>query len=191
PCVTVKEISLIPLIGQSESDLKQFNFVIKAIKKHPQDILGKCIGTQSLHNIVNYAQNELLKKGFITSQIVVSPQDLSQGNLNLSIQIGRLNKIVIQEGKISSLQLKTGLPFKAGDIVNLKRLDQGLENLKRVYAVDMQITPATAQDKELTGYSDLILKLQALQKVNFNLSVDDSGNQDTGTYMGNIGIGIN
>ncbi|WP_162900108.1 ShlB/FhaC/HecB family hemolysin secretion/activation protein, partial [Acinetobacter baumannii] len=105
--------------------------------------------------------------------------------------IGRLNKIVIQEGKISSLQLKTGLPFKAGDIVNLKRLDQGLENLKRVYAVDMQITPATAQDKELTGYSDLILKLQALQKVNFNLSVDDSGNQDTGTYMGNIGIGIN
>ncbi|MDR8438646.1 ShlB/FhaC/HecB family hemolysin secretion/activation protein, partial [Acinetobacter baumannii] len=142
------------------------------------------------HNIVNYAQNELLKKGFITSQIVVSPQDLNHGNLNLSIQIGRLNKIVIQEGKISSLQLKTGLPFKAGDIVNLKRLDQGLENLKRVYAVDMQITPATAQDKELTGYSDLILKLQALQKVNFNLSVDDSGNQDTGTYMGNIGIGI-
>ncbi|MBC6819799.1 hemolysin activator protein, partial [Acinetobacter baumannii] len=30
-----------------------------------------------------------------------------------------------------------------------------------------------------------------LQKVNFNLSVDDSGNQDTGTYMGNIGLGIN
>ncbi len=145
PCVAVKKISLIPLTGHSESDLQQFNFVIKAIKKHPQNILGKCIGTQSLHNIVNYAQNELLKKGFITSQIVVSPQDLNQGNLNLSVQIGRLNKIIIQEGKISSLQLKTGLPFKAGDIVNLKKLDQGLENLKRVYAVDMQITPATAQ----------------------------------------------
>ncbi len=191
PCVAVKKISLIPLNDQSESDLQQFNFVVKAIKKHPQNVLGKCIGTQSLHNIVNYAQNELLKKGFITSQIVVSPQDLNQGNLNLSVQIGRLNKIIIQEGKISSLQLKTGLPFKAGDIVNLKRLDQGLENLKRVYAVDMQITPATAQDKELTSYSDLILKLQPLQKFNFNLSVDDSGNQDTGTYMGNIGIGVN
>ncbi|MFA2902887.1 ShlB/FhaC/HecB family hemolysin secretion/activation protein, partial [Acinetobacter pittii] len=186
-----KKISFIPLNDQSESELQQFNFVVKAIKKHPQNVLGKCIGTQSLHNIVNYAQNELLKKGFITSQIVVSPQDLNQGNLNLSVQIGRLNKIVIQEGKISSLQLKTGLPFKTGDIVNLKRLDQGLENLKRVYAVDMQITPASVQDKELTGYSDLILKLQPLQKVNFNLSVDDSGNQDTGTYMGNIGLGIN
>lgn len=191
PCITVKKISLIPLNDQSEAELQQFNFVVKAIKKHPQNVLGKCIGTQSLHNIVNYAQNELLKKGFITSQIVVSPQDLNQGNLNLNVQIGRLNKIVIQEGKISSLQLKTGLPFKTGDIVNLKRLDQGLENLKRVYAVDMQITPATAQDKELTGYSDLILKLQPLQKVNFNLSVDDSGNQDTGIHMGNIGIGIN
>ncbi|OTM42847.1 POTRA domain-containing protein, partial [Acinetobacter pittii] len=126
PCVVVKKISFIPLNDQSESELQQFNFVVKAIKKHPQNVLGKCIGTQSLHNIVNYAQNELLKKGFITSQIVVSPQDLNQGNLNLSVQIGRLNKIVIQEGKISSLQLKTGLPFKAGDIVNLKKLDQGL-----------------------------------------------------------------
>lgn len=66
PCVTVKEISLIPLIGQSESDLQQFNFVIKAIK-HPQNILGKCIGTQSLHNIVNYAQNELLKRFYYQS----------------------------------------------------------------------------------------------------------------------------
>ncbi len=155
PCVVVKKISFIPLNDQSESELQQFNFVVKAIKKHPQNVLGKCIGTQSLHNIVNYAQNELLKKGFITSQIVVSPQDLNQGNLNLSVQIGRLNKIVIQEGKISSLQLKTGLLFKAGDIVNLKKLDQGLENLKRVYAVDMQITPATAHNsgnvKEVTA----------------------------------------
>jgi len=191
PCVAVKKISLVPLSGQSESELQQFNFVVKAIKKHPQSVLGKCIGTQSLHNIVNYAQNELLKKGFITSQIVVSPQDLNQGNLTLSVQIGRLNKIIIQEGKISSLQLKTGLPFKVGDIVNLKKLDQGLENLKRVYAVDMQIAPATHQDKELTGYSDLILKLQPLQKVNFNLSVDDSGNQDTGIHMGNMGVGVN
>lgn len=144
PCVAVKKISLLPLKDQSVADLKQFDFVVKAIQKHPQVVLGKCIGTQSLHNIVNYAQNELLKKGFITSQIVVSPQDLNQGNLYLSVQIGRLNKVVIQEGKISSLQLKTGLPFKAGDIINLKKLDQGLENLKRVYAVDMQLTPAVS-----------------------------------------------
>ncbi|PTV52116.1 ShlB/FhaC/HecB family hemolysin secretion/activation protein, partial [Acinetobacter seifertii] len=191
PCVAVKKISLVPLKEQSVADLQQFDFVVRAIQKHPQAVLGKCIGTQSLHNIVNYAQNELLKKGFITSQIVVSPQDLNQGNLYLSIQIGRLNKVVIQEGKISSLQLKTGLPFKTGDIINLKKLDQGLENLKRVYAVDMQLTPAVSTDKELTGYTDLILKLQPLQKVNFNLSVDDSGNQDTGIHMGNIGLGVN
>lgn len=191
PCVAVKKISLVPLKDQSVADLQQFDFVVKAIQKHPQVVLGKCIGTQSLHNIVNYAQNELLKKGFITSQIVVSPQDLNQGNLYLSIQIGRLNKVIIQEGKISSLQLKTGLPFKTSDIINLKKLDQGLENLKRVYAVDMQLTPAVSKNEELTSYTDLILKLQPLQKVNFNLNVDNSGNQETGTYMGNVGIGVN
>lgn len=165
PCVAVKKISLIPLKEQSVTDLQQFDFIVKAIQKHPQAVLGKCIGTQSLHNIVNYAQNELLKKGFITSQIVVNPQDLNQGNLYLSVQIGRLNKVVIQEGKISSLQLKTGLPFKTGDIINLKKLDQGLENLKRAYAVDMQLTPAVSAEKELTGYTDLILKRLCCTKI--------------------------
>ena len=35
-------------VGYAGTDLQQFNFVVKAIKKHPQNVLGKCIGTQRL-----------------------------------------------------------------------------------------------------------------------------------------------
>ncbi|WAU72331.1 hypothetical protein O1450_09345 [Acinetobacter sp. TR11] len=44
-------------------------------------IIGKCIGTQSLQNLVRYSQNELLKKGMITTQITAQPQDLNTGIL--------------------------------------------------------------------------------------------------------------
>lgn len=40
PCVAVKQISLVPLNDQSESELQQFNFVVKAIKKTPTECFG-------------------------------------------------------------------------------------------------------------------------------------------------------
>ncbi|MFH4324800.1 POTRA domain-containing protein, partial [Acinetobacter baumannii] len=92
-----------------------FHFMLRAIWNHPQKIIGKCIGTQSLHNLVNFAQNELIKKGFITSQVTVDPQDIQQGSLRLGVQIGRLRKIIVEGEQLSLLQLKAALPFKEGD----------------------------------------------------------------------------
>lgn len=191
PCVQIKQINLEMISGQSAQDIKKFNFILQAIKKHPQQIIGKCVGTKSLRNLVNFAQNELIKKGFITSQITVNSQDLNQGSLRIGIQAGRLHKILVKNGHISLWQLKTALPLQEGDILNLKQLDQGLENLKRVFDVDIQIIPAVESEKELTGYSDLVIQLQPQKKLNFNLGVDDSGSEDTGKYMGSLGVTVN
>lgn len=191
PCVEIKQIGLEKVAEQSAEDIQRFNFIVQAIQKHPQQIMGKCLGTQSLRNLVNFAQNELIKKGFITSQITVNPQDLNQGHLSLGIQTGYLRNIILKGEHHSAWQLKTALPFKEGDILNLKQLDQGLENLKRVYRVDIQIVPVDEDQQELIGYSDLVIQLEPLQKVNLNLSVDDSGSQDTGKYMASLGVGIN
>ncbi|GAA5003087.1 ShlB/FhaC/HecB family hemolysin secretion/activation protein [Acinetobacter puyangensis] len=191
PCVQIDRIQLVALDGQQAADLNQFQFILTAIKKHPQHIIGQCMGSQSLHNLVNFAQNELIKAGFITSQVVVNPQDLNQGELALGIQIGRLHQIKVQGEQASSWQIKTALPFRQGDIVNLKQLDQGLENLKRVFTVDIQIVPALEAEQELAGYSDLLIQLQPQQNVNFNLTVDNSGSDSTGKYIGSLGISFN
>ncbi|KAA8734859.1 ShlB/FhaC/HecB family hemolysin secretion/activation protein [Acinetobacter qingfengensis] len=192
PCTQIDQITLAQIDGQSSINLKQFEFLLEAIEKHPQQISKQCIGTQSLQNLIYFAQNELIKRGFITSQVFVLPQDISQGNLGLSIQVGRLHKIIIQgDDSVSSLQLKAALPFREGDVIRLRQLEQGLENLKRAFAVNMQIIAATENQKELQGYSDLILQIQPQQKVNFNVIVDDSGSDATGKYIGNLGIRLN
>ncbi|MFE1654768.1 POTRA domain-containing protein, partial [Acinetobacter baumannii] len=70
PCVQVKNINFDSKTLQ-DPEYYKFHFMLRAIWNHPQKIIGKCIGTQSLHNLVNFAQNELIKKGFITSQVTV------------------------------------------------------------------------------------------------------------------------
>ncbi|MDU6285797.1 MAG: ShlB/FhaC/HecB family hemolysin secretion/activation protein, partial [Acinetobacter sp.] len=190
PCVKVKNIDFDRKTLQDPEHYK-FHFMLRAIWNHPQKIIGKCIGTQSLRNLVNFAQNELIKKGFITSQVTVDPQDIQQGSLRLGVQIGRLRKIIVEGEQLSLLQLKASLPFKEGDVLNLQQLDQGLENLKRAYTVDIQIVPSNESVQEAKGYSDLIIKLQPQSKINLNFGLDNSGSKDTGRYIGSLGLNIN
>ncbi|MFW1860309.1 ShlB/FhaC/HecB family hemolysin secretion/activation protein [Acinetobacter baumannii] len=190
PCVQVKNINFDSKTLQ-DPEYYKFHFMLRAIWNHPQKIIGKCIGTQSLHNLVNFAQNELIKKGFITSQVTVDPQDIQQGSLRLGVQIGRLRKIIVEGEQLSLLQLKAALPFKEGDVLNLQQLDQGLENLKRAYTVDIQILPSNESVQETQGYSDLLIKLQAHSKISLNLGLDNSGSKDTGKYIGSLGVNIN
>lgn len=159
PCFEIKQLHFIindPVQSKNQNifnglfyDLNQSNFVI-----------GQCIGTQSLQNLVKYAQNELIKQGLITTQIVVNPQDLTQGNLVLNIHVGRIHQIFSKDKSVNKIEIFNALPLKNNEILNLKKIDQGLENLKRVSNrdVDIQIEPAVVQDgTELVGYSDLIV----------------------------------
>lgn len=193
PCFKIKQLHFIindPVQSKNQNifnglfyDLNQSNFVI-----------GQCIGTQSLQNLVKYAQNELIKQGLITTQIVVNPQDLTQGNLVLNIHVGRIHQIFSKDKSVNKIEIFNALPLKNNEILNLKKIDQGLENLKRVSNrdVDIQIEPAVAQDgTELIGYSDLIVTSRPYKKLGFSLGVDNSGSKNTGEYIGSLGVSLN
>ena len=148
--------------------------MLRAIWNHPQKIIGKCIGTQSLRNLVNFAQNELIKRVLLPVRLLLILKIFSKVLCDL-VQIGRLRKIIVEGEQLSLLQLKASLPFKEGDVLNLQQLDQGLENLKRAYTVDIQIVPSNESVQEAKGYSDLIIKLQPQSKINLNFGLDNSG----------------
>lgn len=190
PCFDIQRIVL------DVDDLKPkttdaFVFLTKLLNKKNGQIIGQCIGTKSLQNVVRFAQNELIKKGFVTTQIVVPEQDMTQGILRFELVPGRIAKISHNGPDISVLQLKTALPFTEGDILNIRLLDQALENLKKVSGleVDIQIEPAT--EETAVGQSNILISTQPYKKLNVSVSVDDSGNKSTGQYIGNIGLTLN
>lgn len=195
PCVQIKQIQLdLTASPESKQDQQQFEFILNKLtqpKKH--SIVGQCIGTQSLQNILRYAQNELIKAGYITTQITAAPQDLNQGTLLLKIYPGRLAHITEPSQILSSRQLYTAFPIHSGDILNIKALDQGLENLRRVsnLVIDMQIVPAEENAQQQAGYSDLKINVQPYRKWGASLNVDNSGSKSTGEYIGALGLSLN
>ena len=60
-CFSIRHIKFIVNDPLLDLDQAQFNFLFQMLQKKNL-IIGQCIGTQSLQNIVKYAQNELIKK---------------------------------------------------------------------------------------------------------------------------------
>ena len=91
----------------------------------------------------------------------------------------------------SAALLTTAIPARVGALLNLRDIEQGLENLKRAPTAeaDIQIEPSTAPNAR-PGDSDLVVKYVQAKKWRVTLSLDDSGTQATGRYQAGATVSV-
>jgi hemolysin activation/secretion protein len=158
--------------------------------------LGRCLGTAGVNVVLARAQQAVIARGFVTTRVLAAPQDLSTGTLTLSLVPGRIAAIRLTPDSSSTLLgsgalLGSAIPARAGDLLNLRDIEQGLENLKRAPTAeaDIQIEPSTAPDAR-PGDSDLVVKYVQAKKWRTTLSLDDSGTEATGRYQAGVTVSI-
>ena len=151
--------------------------------------IGKCLGAQGISVLLQRAQDALVAQGFVTSRILAEPQDLKPGILALTIIPGRIRSIRFAPGTANRATAGNAVPAKSGDILNLRDIEQGLENFKRVPTAeaDIKIEPADGADAQ-PGYSDLVITWQQAMPLRVSLSGDDSGSKGTGKYQGSLTV---
>lgn len=179
PCFPIRQLEL---RGEGAG---QFGWVLDSLSgpQKTDSPLRKCIGTQGIGILLKRAQDAIVAKGFVTTRVLTQPQDLSGGSLVLTVVPGRIRNIQFQAPpgtEIPSTSLTTAVPAKSGDILNLRDIEQALENFKRVPTADadIQITPADQPD-----HSDLVIAYQSTTPVRVSLGLDDSGGKSTGRYQ--------
>ncbi|MES2635884.1 MAG: ShlB/FhaC/HecB family hemolysin secretion/activation protein [Pseudomonadota bacterium] len=180
PCFTINDIEL---LGDASD---KFKFALStALNDKP--ILGRCLGTVGINAVMARVQNAIIAKGFVTTRVLAAPQDLKSGVLQLTVITGRVNAIRFTPDSNKRANGWNALPVSAGDIVNLRDIEQGLENFKRVPTaeVDIQIEPATTEINT-PGLSDLIVRYQQRFPFRIALNLDDSGSKTTGKYQNGI-----
>lgn len=129
-----------------------------------------------IEELVRKLNQKLQDKGYVTSQVVIPEQNLSGKKLVLYCAPGKLRKVVYAKGS-ENLPWKNAFPIREGDLMNLRMLEEGLENMKRVSSLDvsMRILPPNEP-----GFSDLELTIHSQKQVHGSLSFDDSGMKETG-----------
>jgi hemolysin activation/secretion protein len=145
--------------------------------------IGQCLGTAGVQRVIQRAQEAAIAKGFVTTRVLAQRQDLSSGTLVLTVIPGHVGAVRLQ-GKGTNGARLNALPLRSGDILNLRDIEQGLENFKRVPTAEVDIQIEPAQDANAIGQSDLVLSYEQPRMTRWSMSLEDTGSKGTGRYQG-------
>ncbi len=187
PCFQIERLLLKDVSGEL---LSEFDWVLQQLTASDAPLfIGQCVGAQGVSWLIERTQKVLVDRGFVTSRVLAAQQDMSQGTLALTLIPGRIRAIRLSDPVDPRANLNNALPMKEGDILNLRDIEQALENLKRVPTAeaDIQIEPAQGNDAQL-GDSDLVVSYRQPFPLRITLNVDDSGTKATGRYQGSATV---
>ena len=156
------------------------------LEKHLAVYAGRCIGHQGINRIVQRTSALIIDKGYITTRLGVPEQDLTSGTLRLVLVPGVIRAIRIV-GDSPEHNWRSAFPVRPGDLLNLRDIEQGLEQMKRVPSQDVSIDIAPG---ETPGESDLVLTVKQSKPWRLGLTLDDSGGQVTGRLQASLNASL-
>lgn len=183
PCFVIEQIEL---RGDTAG---RFGWVLDALTT-PDGLdapLRRCLGAAGIGVLTQRAQHAVVARGFVTTRVMVEPQDLKQGRLLLTVVPGRIRQLRFAKPAPGQPSVRLALPAQPGDLLNLRDIEQALENFKRVpgVEVDIEIVPANEP-----GLSDLVIDWTPGRPVRLQLGVDDGGSRSTGRYQSSATLSL-
>lgn len=144
---------------------------------------GKCIGINGIKALHKAVQNRLISHGFITTRVLVPNQDLGKGTLALRFLPGKISEIEFKDGSGSYIHALNNFPEKKGDLLDLRGLEQGIENLQRIPGSTAQINLVPGEN---AGETKVEVNRKQLKSWRLGAWADDSGSKYTGRYQGGL-----
>lgn len=177
PCFPIDRILLVGILAD------RFQWALNYADANGDPARGRCLGSKGINLVMARLQNAIVDRGYVTTRILATPQDLNQGTLTLTVVPGKIRALRATEQSDSRSRLFNAVPAGPGDLLNLRDIEQGLENLKRVPTAEADIQIVPAEEGGKPGESDLAVTWKQAFPVRLSLSMDDAGSKTTGKYQ--------
>ncbi|EET8935505.1 putative hemolysin secretion/activation protein [Escherichia coli] len=153
------------------------------LQKIANGAVGHCLGAKGINLLMSTLQNRLVDHGYVTTRVLAPSQDLKSGILRLVVIPGVVRHVRLTPDSDDYIQLYSSFPAHEGALLDLRDIEQGLENMQRLPGVqaDMEIVPG-----EQPGESDILITRKQDKYWRLGFSLDDSGTRSTGRYLGGI-----
>ena len=194
PCFDIDHIYLTGELSE------KFTFALMPYIKGKSSLLGSCLSVNDINQLVTNVQNRIIEKGYVTTRVLVQNQNLKSGHLTLTLIPGRIDQITAVDVQASRpvyidnsgnpANFAPAMPMQSGDLLNVRDIEQSLENFKRVPTADADFSIAPSSRMAEPGYSDIQVKWQQDKRWRLSASVDDSGQESTGVYQGNVTLSL-
>ncbi|PPY47068.1 ShlB/FhaC/HecB family hemolysin secretion/activation protein [Cronobacter sakazakii] len=150
-----------------------------------RSVRGKCVGINGLKMIHKAVQNRLIEHGYITTRVLIPAQDLKSGTLKFQIVPGTISDIVFKGDGGEYIHAINNFPEREGDVLDLRGLEQGLENLQRTPGSEATINLVPGAKPGETR-----VEVMRTQPKHWRLGAwaNDSGSKYTGRYQSGLAL---
>jgi len=134
-----------------------------------------CLGINEINEYLRLITNTYVKYGYVTSRAFLIPQDLSVGELVIEIIEGQLEKVLFN-GEPHHF-LNNAFPKLNGEILNLRDIEQGLDQINRLSRYNAKIRLLPGSNK---GFSIVDIQTQSGLLGHLSIGVNNGGQDSTG-----------
>lgn len=137
--------------------------------------VNRCLSADDINNLLVTITNWYFDNGYISSRAYIQPQDLSAGQLVITVAEGKIEGFNSKEypkrairGAFASSENKT---------LNLRHIEQGLDQINRLgsHKASMELVPGKG-----VGGSVIDLQTQIAKPFNVDFRIDNTGQDTTG-----------
>jgi len=161
-----------------------------AMGAQPQDVLsaylGQCLITEEINALLGDLNRWYQRKGWTTTRVYAAEQDINGGELVLRVVAGRIEGYRYID-KAGDDRLTYAFPQEQEGYLNLRDLEQGLENLNRVPSQEakFQLYPGNEP-----GTSVVVVEMTEKPRTRWTEMVDNSGTASMGHWRSNTEFAI-
>lgn len=145
---------------------------------------GQCLGVGQLNQLLKVITDHYIGRGYVTTRAYLPQQDLTSGTLQVIVVEGLLEGLDSSE-LASERELAMGFPGAPGRILNLRELEQLVEQLGRLPSRQAQLELVPG---EQVGGSRVQLQGQRSKPWRVSLARHNDGQLSTGEQQWGLGL---
>lgn len=161
-----------------------------AMGAQPQEVLsgylGQCLVAEEINALLGDLNRWYQRKGWTTTRVYATEQDINGGELVLRVVPGRIEgyRYIDKDG---DERLAYAFPQESDGYLNLRDLEQGLENLNRVPSQEAKFQLYPGKEP---GASVVVVEMTEKPRTRWTEMVDNSGNSRMGHWRSNTEFAI-
>lgn len=181
----------VPKIGAVCREIKTINIngstlLSDSVRKSVVDeFVNRCVSANDVENLLAKITKLYIDRGFVAARAYLPPQDLSAGYLEVLIVEGVVEEISIEDGGAKSVSILNAFPGVKGRILNLRDLEQGIDQINRLASNNAQLD---IQPGDKSGASRVLVRNKPGFPFHFNISTDNQGSESTGVVQTGLTI---
>jgi hemolysin activation/secretion protein len=182
-------------------EIEEFRFTGKSANRFTwlQTVLapyqGRCIGVEGVGRLASLLDAKLVEWGYATTKITLPVQNLGSGVLTFNIHVGRVSAVRFVKAGTDVPDdawgtWRNAFPVSSGDILNIRDLEQGVEQMQRLpsQAVKNRIEPGQEPDTSV-----VVIERQTgsfADRLRGGITFDNSGSETLGRtqFSGNVSL---